>query len=33
LRADGLTEKDVMALVGELMGLVTAEMRGNSTEG
>jgi hypothetical protein len=33
LRAQGLTETDMMALCGELMGLVTAEMRGNSSEG
>jgi hypothetical protein len=33
LRAEGLTETDIMALVGELMGLVTAEMRSNSSEG
>ncbi len=33
LRAEGLTETDMMALVGELMGLVTAEMRGDSSEG
>jgi hypothetical protein len=33
LRAEGLTETDMMALVGELMGLVTAEMRGKSSEG
>lgn len=30
LRAEGLTERDVMALVGELMGLVTDEMRSHS---
>jgi hypothetical protein len=30
LRAEGLTERDMMALVGELMGLVTDEMRSHS---
>jgi hypothetical protein len=30
LRAEGLTERDMMTLVGELMGLVTDEMRSHS---
>lgn len=33
LRAEGLNENDIMAFVGELMGLVASEMRDKSTDG